>query len=120
MMADSPMLKAALAYAKKGKKVFPIKPRGKAPLTPHGFKNATIDPQQIRSWWTQWPEANIGMPTGKVACPPGAAPGGTPAGGRHPSFIGRYVRHPPGILEADRGARLWRLYGTKTNRAGAR
>jgi len=64
-MADSPMLKAALAYAKKGKQIFPIKPRGKAPLTPHGFKDATMDPQHIRSWWTQWPEANIGMPTGK-------------------------------------------------------
>ena len=63
-MADSPMLRA-LAYAKKGKKIFPIKPRGKTPLTSHGFKDATMEPQQIRRWWTQWPEANIGMPTGE-------------------------------------------------------
>ncbi len=56
---------AALAYARKGKKVFPINPLGKAPLTAHGFKDATSDHEQIRSWWRRWPDANIGMPTGE-------------------------------------------------------
>ncbi|MBC7679985.1 MAG: bifunctional DNA primase/polymerase [Pseudorhodobacter sp.] len=44
--------------------VFPLKPRGKKPLTAHGFKDATTDPERIASWWQQWPDANIGIPTG--------------------------------------------------------
>lgn len=46
--------------------VFPLKPRGKKPLTTHGFKDASIDPEQISRWWTQWPDANIGIPTGST------------------------------------------------------
>jgi Bifunctional DNA primase/polymerase, N-terminal/AAA domain/Primase C terminal 1 (PriCT-1) len=40
------------------------KSRGKHPLTPKGFKDATLDLDQIRAWWEEWPNANIGMPTG--------------------------------------------------------
>ena len=74
------LLKTALEYAAKGKKVFPLRSLpngecscgnrdcdspGKHPRTPHGFKDATTDPQQIERWWGQWPDANIGMPTGR-------------------------------------------------------
>jgi DNA-binding transcriptional ArsR family regulator len=45
--------------------VFPCKPGGKEPLTSNGFKDASTDPERIRAWWSRWPEANIGMPTGK-------------------------------------------------------
>ncbi len=55
----------ALGYAKKSIPVFPCKPGGKEPLTPHGFKDATTDPDRIRAWWSRWPEANIATPTGK-------------------------------------------------------
>lgn len=48
--------------------VFPLKPRGKTPLTEHGFKDASLDPEQIRTWWTRWPDANIGTPTGEHGC----------------------------------------------------
>ncbi len=58
------LLNAALDYAKAGIKVFPLKPRDKAPLTLHGFKDATTDEAQIRGWWTEWPDANIGAPAG--------------------------------------------------------
>ena len=34
------------------------------PLVPHGLRNATTDLDQVRDWWGQYPEANIGMPTG--------------------------------------------------------
>jgi hypothetical protein len=44
--------------------VFPIVARGKRPLTTHGFKDATTDLEQISAWWTTWPDATIGTPTG--------------------------------------------------------
>ena len=58
-------LAAALEYARHGWPVFALKPRSKAPLTEHGFKDATHDPEQIRAWWTRWPDANVGVPTGR-------------------------------------------------------
>ena len=59
------LLKAALAWARKGKPVFPCKPGGKEPLTEHGYLDATTDPRKIHMWWKRWPEANIGVPTGE-------------------------------------------------------
>lgn len=62
---------AALRYAAAGWPVFPCKPDGtaeadgwKAPLTRHGLKEATTDPEQIRRWWTRWPGANVALATG--------------------------------------------------------
>ncbi len=37
---------------------------GKHPRTPNGLDDATMDVDLIRSWWTRWPLANIGIPTG--------------------------------------------------------
>ena len=37
---------------------------GKHPSTPHGVKDATTDPEQIKSWWAASPDANIGIATG--------------------------------------------------------
>lgn len=58
------LLQAALDYAHNGIPVFPIQPRGKRPLTSHGFKDATLTLDQICAWWTATPDANIGLPTG--------------------------------------------------------
>lgn len=58
------MLDAALWYASQDVAVFPCRPGGKAPLTSHGFKDATTDLEQVRAWWTTTPDANIGLPTG--------------------------------------------------------
>lgn len=56
---------AALHYATAyGWPVFPLVPGEKRPLTKHGFKDATTDPDQIRRWWRDTPSANIGLPTG--------------------------------------------------------
>jgi len=52
---------AALWYIKWGWQIFPVAPNGKEPLTPHGFKDATADPEQIEAWWSKWPDANIGL-----------------------------------------------------------
>ncbi len=59
------LLDAALQYAAWGWPVFPLQPRGKQPATAHGFKDATVDPDRIRAWWTRSPDANIGLPTGQ-------------------------------------------------------
>src|SRR5204863_3771988 len=44
--------------------VFPCAP-SKAPLTKHGYKDASVDPVQIKEWWRQLPGALIGVPCGK-------------------------------------------------------
>ena len=57
-------LDSALAYAERGLPVFALNPRSKEPhpqLSPNGFKNATTDPVVIKQWWTDYPEANIGI-----------------------------------------------------------
>jgi putative DNA primase/helicase len=71
---------AALAYAAAGVAVFPVhsvehgqcscgnaqcKNKGKHPRTPKGLKDATIDTSQVKSWWESFPNANIGMRTGR-------------------------------------------------------
>ena len=60
---SSRLLAAALEYADRGWPVFPCK-LDKKPYTSHGFKEATTDSEQIETWWAQWPEASIGIPTG--------------------------------------------------------
>jgi hypothetical protein len=57
----------ALALADGGTPVFPCVREGKRPLTSNGFHDATCDSQQVCSWWTRWPDANIGIPTGDVS-----------------------------------------------------
>jgi len=56
----------ALNYVALGLPVFPTKP-DKRPYTLHGFKDASTDPAQIRAWWKVWPDAGIGIPTGKAS-----------------------------------------------------
>ncbi len=80
-MSDAPCLRAALSYAERGWAVFPVhaptpegrctcqgrskhcKP-GKHPRPRNGLNAATTDPERIRRWWRQWPDANVGIRTG--------------------------------------------------------
>lgn len=55
---------SALWYASQGWPVFPLLPGTKMPATAHGFKDATLDPDEIQSWWWSHPDSNIGLPTG--------------------------------------------------------
>lgn len=55
----------ALALARAGWAVFPLRPRGKAPagwLVPNGHREATTDPEIIGPWWARTPTANVGAP----------------------------------------------------------
>jgi hypothetical protein len=76
------MLEHAFEYANRGWAVFPLfeiqggqcacrKDRcssaGKHPRVTGGHKAATTDEETIRQWWTEWPEANIGIATGQTS-----------------------------------------------------
>lgn len=66
-MTDSPdIAAAALVYAAKGVPVFPCDAGSKRPLTKHGFADASMDSATVAKWWRRWPDAMIGMPTGRV------------------------------------------------------
>src|SRR5690606_17894322 len=70
----------ALWYAKRGWPVFPLRADGskcdgddkceqacqcsKKPATRHGLKDATLDLDKIKAWWSRHPKSNIGLPTG--------------------------------------------------------
>ncbi len=72
----------ALRYAADGFAVFPVyEPerhhggllcscskvdcRGKHPRTANGVNDASTDSETIKGWWTRWPNASIGIATGK-------------------------------------------------------
>lgn len=43
------------------------KPKLRKPKSPHTFRgldDASQDPDQIRAWWQEWPDALVGVPTG--------------------------------------------------------
>ena len=102
-------LSEALLCIQRGWHVFPCR-ADKAPATPHGFKDATSDPDEVRELWRQHPGPAFGIATGSsglvvvdIDCKNGApgyeswqelgrelGPGiedtavvGTPSGGRH-------------------------------------
>jgi len=75
---------AALRYAKRGLKVFPLhsvhggictcgcanpgcNDRGKHPRTEHGFLDATVDNDIICKWFDRWSTANLAIATGAAS-----------------------------------------------------
>lgn len=57
----------ALDYARAGIPVFPCEasgPRRKQPRTARGHHDATTELDIIMAWWSRWPKALVGIPTG--------------------------------------------------------
>lgn len=61
------LLPSALWYASVGLHVFPLQPRLKMPYRgTRGLKEATTDPEVIKTWWGFKPDSNIGIATGHL------------------------------------------------------
>jgi Bifunctional DNA primase/polymerase, N-terminal len=70
------MLNAALNIAAKGYPVFPVRlcrdacfrcDVCKAPASPHGFQDASLDSEQIQGLWSKYPGQLVGVPTGQAS-----------------------------------------------------
>jgi hypothetical protein len=62
-MTDA-ILHQALAFARGGWRVFPCRPAEKIPATPHGYRDATTDQQQITDWFGHGRDWNLAVATG--------------------------------------------------------
>lgn len=60
------ILDAALEYAERGWKVFPLQPNTKIPFPgTNGVKDATDDAETIKAWWKVHPDANLALACGE-------------------------------------------------------
>jgi Bifunctional DNA primase/polymerase, N-terminal len=57
-------LARAMNLARQGLPVFPCRADNKAPLTTNGFLDARTNSDIVQGWFTKWPDALIGVPTG--------------------------------------------------------
>lgn len=59
---------AALAYAARAWSPIPVEPRGKRPLVPWlEFQQRVAEGGEIAAWFARWPDANVGIVTGRVS-----------------------------------------------------
>jgi hypothetical protein len=66
--SDATVHAAALAYAARGWSVLPIEPRGKRPLLPWlELQQRIAAAGEIDGWFERWPDANVGVVTGRVS-----------------------------------------------------
>jgi Bifunctional DNA primase/polymerase, N-terminal/Primase C terminal 1 (PriCT-1) len=92
---------AAQPLAMWGWRVFPIKPKGKTPLTKNGCLDATTDPEVIEQWAERWPSANVALRTGDlVVIDVDAAHGGNEA---LAELQAKYAAFPPTLESATGG-----------------
>jgi hypothetical protein len=62
------LYKAALWYLRRGLSVFPVCSEKKIPLVRwKPYMDRLPNQEEIKRWWHQWPDANIGMACGKVS-----------------------------------------------------
>ena len=103
----------ALQLAEQGCAVFPLVPGKKNPLTKDGFKSATTDSGQIRKWWKQHPQANIGIATGAsglTVIDGDVKNGDDPVGSLMNLALANGHHFPPETLRAATPSDGWHLY----------
>ena len=61
------MLKSALWYQEQGYSVIPVQQNKKPYIKWAEFQNKKATRQEIEQWWGEWPQANIGIVTGKIS-----------------------------------------------------
>ncbi|EQD41166.1 protein containing DNA primase/polymerase, bifunctional, partial [mine drainage metagenome] len=64
------MIELARHYVSRGWPVFPLAAGGKVPAIPrerggHGCLDATLDMNRVEHWWSEYPDANVGISTGR-------------------------------------------------------
>src|SRR5689334_4460072 len=57
----------AAVASTRGFAIFPCLPRGKAPATQHGCRDASKDLTQVAAWWRVNPTFNVAVATGLVS-----------------------------------------------------
>lgn len=80
--SDCPLVEFAQQYARRGWPVLPLhtvdgdvcscgtiacKSPGKHPRIPDGVHGASTNRAQIAGWWHRWPDANVGIATGRAS-----------------------------------------------------
>jgi hypothetical protein len=67
LVMKNKMLNSALEYQKRGLSVIPVG-KNKTPLIQwQKYQNERAGEAQIKNWWKQWPDANIGLITGAIS-----------------------------------------------------
>jgi hypothetical protein len=67
-MAEQGAAAAARAYLRCGWTVIPIEPGGKRPLVRwEAYQKRRPTPDELRTWFQRWPDANVGLVTGAVS-----------------------------------------------------
>ena len=64
----SNLLDSVVKYLNMGWSVIPLESRGKRPLISWiSFQSSMANEDQINAWWKRWPDANIGVVTGRIS-----------------------------------------------------
>lgn len=67
-MKDNALYTEAMRLAVNGQSVIPVGPDKRPLLTQwKPYQTTAATPEQIEGWWIRWPEANVGLVTGKVS-----------------------------------------------------
>src|SRR5512139_2012509 len=61
------LLKAALKYLEMGYSVIPCRQDKKPHIKWEFYQKRLPTESEVRSWWSKWPDANVGLVTGKVS-----------------------------------------------------
>lgn len=66
-MSNNPILLAALRYLGRGFSVIPVAKTKKPLIEWAEFQTRRPTPVEIQGWWDKWPDANVGIVTGKLS-----------------------------------------------------